>query len=472
MEEIKYQVFISSTYNDLIKAREKIIETILRLYHFPVGMEMFSAGDDEQWDVIKDTIDISDYYIIIIGHRYGSETSEGISYTEKEYDYAKKKNIPILAFIQRREVATKPDEREDDPSKMKKLNRFIEKATKSKMCEFWSSVDDLSTKIAIALPKIFRKTPRTGWIRSDKGITPGVSEELARLSKENRESREEIKKLKSRLKSKKPNLDLKFNGNQTLELSYKATEDVEFRFGKQKMPLPQLKVKEPLSMDDIPGHLKAYISKDDIEKYNSELPTEEKVSICNEQFELYGRVNGANFNLVLSLCNTGNIKANEIFVDVIFPPEVLVLEKEDIEQYSLPKLPFPKNPIQSAEEKYKKQMSSPLGRYDLGLESFSNNIPHIARFAESLAGLSVEKENRISISNNKIVIKVKSLLHTRTVDFENIVIVPLKIGAYEIKISLICEEFDKEMIKIMPLLINEWPANPVLDLTPKVTGIK
>jgi hypothetical protein len=64
MDEIKYQIFVSSTYKDLIEAREKIIETILKLYHFPVGMEMFSADDDEQWEVIKDTIDISDYYVL------------------------------------------------------------------------------------------------------------------------------------------------------------------------------------------------------------------------------------------------------------------------------------------------------------------------------------------------------------------------------------------------------------------------
>jgi len=54
------------------------METILKLYHFPVGMEMFSADDAEQWEVIKDTIDMSDYYVVIIGHRYGSVTSEGI----------------------------------------------------------------------------------------------------------------------------------------------------------------------------------------------------------------------------------------------------------------------------------------------------------------------------------------------------------------------------------------------------------
>jgi len=97
--EVKYQIFISSTYQDLKSAREKVVKTILSLYHFPVGMEMFSADDAEQWGVIKDTIDNSDYYIVIIGHRYGSETSDGISFTEKEFDYAANKGIPILAFI-------------------------------------------------------------------------------------------------------------------------------------------------------------------------------------------------------------------------------------------------------------------------------------------------------------------------------------------------------------------------------------
>ena len=52
MENKKYQIFVSSTYNDLREAREKVIETILSLYHFPVGMEMFSADDSEQLDMV------------------------------------------------------------------------------------------------------------------------------------------------------------------------------------------------------------------------------------------------------------------------------------------------------------------------------------------------------------------------------------------------------------------------------------
>ena len=92
--EKKYQIFISSTYDDLKEERKIVQDTILSMYHFPIGMEMFSAADEEQWKIIKETIDSSDYYVLIIANRYGTliEKGEdkGISYTEKEYRYAKR----------------------------------------------------------------------------------------------------------------------------------------------------------------------------------------------------------------------------------------------------------------------------------------------------------------------------------------------------------------------------------------------
>lgn len=128
-------------------------------------MEMFSADDSEQWDIIKETIDASDYYIIIIGHKYGSISAKGISYTEMEYDYAKSLNIPVLAFIRNRDVLTKPNERETEHAKAERLEVFIEKAKANKMCDFWESIEDLATKVAIALPKVMRRNPRIGWVR-------------------------------------------------------------------------------------------------------------------------------------------------------------------------------------------------------------------------------------------------------------------------------------------------------------------
>ena len=80
----RFQVFVSSTYADLKEARQKVIQTLMEMDCIPAGMELFPAADEEQWKFIKRVIDDCDYYILIIGGRYGSLTAEGISYTEKE----------------------------------------------------------------------------------------------------------------------------------------------------------------------------------------------------------------------------------------------------------------------------------------------------------------------------------------------------------------------------------------------------
>lgn len=72
---------------------------LLELDCFPSGMELFPAADDTQWEVIKSIIDNCDYYVLILGGRYGSVNKDGISYTELEYDYAIKKGIPTISFL-------------------------------------------------------------------------------------------------------------------------------------------------------------------------------------------------------------------------------------------------------------------------------------------------------------------------------------------------------------------------------------
>jgi hypothetical protein len=210
MEDKRYQIFISSTYEDLKSARQKVLKTVLSLYHFPIGMEMFSADDPEQWETISQTIDRSDYYIVIIGHRYGSETSDGISYTEKEYEYAKEQQIPILAFVRNINIATTPDQRDADPEKTAKLEAFIRKATQSKMCDFWETPEELGRQVAVALIKIFDRVPRIGWVRSDQAVSAMVSEEIASLSKENRELRDQLARIQALVDSRKPTIDQQF----------------------------------------------------------------------------------------------------------------------------------------------------------------------------------------------------------------------------------------------------------------------
>lgn len=101
----KLQVFVSSTFTDLIEERQAAVSAILKAGHIPAGMELFTAADRSQMDIIKNWIDESDVYMLILGGRYGSiEPTTGKSYTELEYDYAVEKGKALFAVVIKEEA--------------------------------------------------------------------------------------------------------------------------------------------------------------------------------------------------------------------------------------------------------------------------------------------------------------------------------------------------------------------------------
>jgi hypothetical protein len=66
----RYQVFISSTYADLLEERQEVIQALLELDCIPAGMELFPAASEDQWTLIKKVIDDCDYYMAIVAGRY------------------------------------------------------------------------------------------------------------------------------------------------------------------------------------------------------------------------------------------------------------------------------------------------------------------------------------------------------------------------------------------------------------------
>lgn len=161
--EKRYQIFISSTYRDLIEERQKVTQAILKLYHFPIGMEMFHADSEEQWCQIKNTIDMSDYYVVIIGRYYGTLIEEeGISYTEKEYNYAVSRGIPVLCFIISNEAKKESYGVETNKQQMA-LKKFIKKVKKLP-CEFWNNADELAYQVSSTLSIKSLENNRNGWM--------------------------------------------------------------------------------------------------------------------------------------------------------------------------------------------------------------------------------------------------------------------------------------------------------------------
>lgn len=149
-------------------ARSKVAETILSMYHLPIGMEQFDASNDEQWAVIKRHIDMTDYYVLIIGHRFGSVIEDGedkgLSYTQKEFRYAKKRGIPILVFCLSDSVGILPKFREED-WKAQALKEFKEEATTGRTAVWWENEDELARVVQSSLYKEMKYNPRPGFIR-------------------------------------------------------------------------------------------------------------------------------------------------------------------------------------------------------------------------------------------------------------------------------------------------------------------
>lgn len=102
MAEKRYQVFVSSTFRDLEKERWEAVKALMTMDCIVAGMESFPAVDEEQFEYIKEIIDDCDYYVLILGGRYGSLAPDGVGYTEKEYDYARSKDIKVIAWCGKR----------------------------------------------------------------------------------------------------------------------------------------------------------------------------------------------------------------------------------------------------------------------------------------------------------------------------------------------------------------------------------
>lgn len=198
----KYQIFVSSTYEDLKEERQAVVRAILEMGHIPVGMEMFSAADEEQWEIIKRAIDTSDYYVVIVARRYGSTipSEDGVSYTEKEWRYAKQVQCPVLGFLLDENVAWEPSRTEPSGKNSKsyrKLKDFKDQL-RQRPVSVWKSMDDLRGQCAIALGKAFNTQPRDGWIKASKAVKAEDLEEISRLSRENEQLRARLQAVGTR----------------------------------------------------------------------------------------------------------------------------------------------------------------------------------------------------------------------------------------------------------------------------------
>jgi hypothetical protein len=203
----KLQVFISSTYTDLIEERQAAVAAVLKAGHIPAGMELFSAGDRSQLETIRSWINQSDAYMLILGGRYGTiEPESGISYTELEFNYAVELGKPLFAVVISEnglDVKLKAKGADVIERVHGGLLRDFRVKVLSNISSFFDEPKDIRLAVFESLPDLGRNKDLIGWVRGDQIIeTQPLVDEVKKLSQENTALRAKLAQLEKQVEKK------------------------------------------------------------------------------------------------------------------------------------------------------------------------------------------------------------------------------------------------------------------------------
>ena len=224
----RYQVFVSSTYEDLQEERKEVMQALLELDCIPAGMELFPASNDDQWTLIKKVIDDCDYYLLIIGGRYGSTNETGKSYTQMEFEYALSINKPIISFLPKHPENIPAGKTEQDAKKKENLEGF-KQIVQSKMVKYWETPENLGSVVSRSMVRLIKDFPAEGWVKSGSVVDEKSIQEIARLQRE----KEELEKKLANIATEPPRGTEEFAQGEDkvkIEYSFEGIEGEDFPF--------------------------------------------------------------------------------------------------------------------------------------------------------------------------------------------------------------------------------------------------
>lgn len=426
MEKI-YKCFISSTFKDLENERRRVIEAILDARQLPAGMENFNASNKTQWDYIKQMLQDTDYFIVIIAHRYGSTDEGGMSYTEKEVRHALDMGIPVLSFIISSDVKWDHEKYEDDPEKNVRLAQFKKYLSTDKMVRFWDNKDDLAAKVTVALHQAIRDNPRPGFIRCGAA---GDAPELRELGR-------------------KPEFRIEFGEFDAPD----STGKPELKIDLDKMgrvdPVPFIP-----RVEEIPhGQPEKFnISDREVDEWNME------VSVRNEEISEYN-ILADDYNsqwepirVKFTVSNTGTLRANNISIVMEFPDWIEVYDLD--KRMEKPEMPdIPENPVRAAMNRQKARSSffsiaQAIAMPRLGGSLFK--VPDYSGLVEDLKRFLTIKSEHVAIYH------ADTLQHGSTLTCDKLRLLPSvrdKLTGM-IRISCHCDELPEPQIIEIPVMTN------------------
>lgn len=461
----KYQFFISSTYEDLKEERQAAIQAVLTLNQFPVGMEMFSAADEEQWGIITEAIDSSDYYILIIGNSYGTiiddGSDKGISYTEKEYNYAAEKKIPVLAFLIDKSLeqfssAIMKDEKEK--AKLEKLVLFKDKVKDSHhTVKFWHSADNLEAEISQSISKAIARGKRPGWIRTTDFDVDKSLAEITRLTERVHMLEGQLSDLRMK-DSRKPELyieclkDYDMDGNEIDDDSEaEITDDGVIHFHVSKVDVSDV------------------IDSDGQVVYKNEI-AEECVATYDE-VRLFRYLCKNSHAIIYRICNTGNLKATDVRVRMEFPNNLMTISARELNEFLCPQMGYAQGAYENRNRLFwEPRVKSNKGEKEVAEDGTEKVAEQESTQTENDKFVSIDElitsddisnlldpadfNEVVSIFPGEISAEFPDVKHHDSEVIRGAYILPLAAGTYEIRCSILCNESPDEITQMIRIVVD------------------
>jgi len=151
------KIFVSSTHNDLTSYLSAAVRAFGNMGQHPGQIEIFNINPNESVEVALNELKQCEIFVGIYAHRYGIISSgKKRSITEIEYDYAGEIGLPRFCFLIEEDLPWNPNMIEQ--GKKAKLTNFKNKIKKDLIVEYFTTPEDLASKLAISVGRLISTT--------------------------------------------------------------------------------------------------------------------------------------------------------------------------------------------------------------------------------------------------------------------------------------------------------------------------
>lgn len=152
------RIYISSTYQDLVRYREAVIKFLRQSGHQIVCMEDYGAGDERPLDRCLSDVDTCDLYVGVFAWRYGyipsQDNPDQKSITELEYRQASQSKIckaRLIFLLDDKEDVSWPVRYVDEPKT--RINTLRETLSKEKVVGYFRDPNELAASVGAAVTR-------------------------------------------------------------------------------------------------------------------------------------------------------------------------------------------------------------------------------------------------------------------------------------------------------------------------------